>query len=46
MTPSTIEHRSKTLEDVLLKFIEKHNRGIWVTIGLIAVVVALAVDRG
>lgn len=42
--PST-EHQSKTLEDVLLKFIEKHNQGIWVAIGLLAVVVVLTVNH-
>lgn len=32
-------HQSKSLEDVVLKFIERNNRGIWVAIGLIAIVV-------
>ncbi len=27
-------HRSKTLEDVVLKFIEKNNRWIWAAIAL------------
>lgn len=37
-------HQSKSLEDVLLKFIERHNRGIWAAIALIAAAVVLAVN--
>jgi hypothetical protein len=34
-------HQSKSLEDVVLKFIERNNRAIWVSIGLLAVVVVI-----
>ncbi|CAN1503926.1 hypothetical protein MCEMIEM28_00588 [Burkholderiaceae bacterium] len=37
-------HQSKSLEDVVLKFIERNNRGIWVAIALLAVVVVIAVN--
>ena len=37
-------HQSKSLEDVVLKFIERNNRAIWVSIGLLAVVVVIAVN--
>jgi hypothetical protein len=32
--PQKQPHRSKTLEDVVLKFIEKNNRWIWAAIAL------------
>jgi hypothetical protein len=34
-------HQSKSLEDMVLKFIERNNRAIWVSIGLLAVVVVI-----
>lgn len=37
------KHESKSLEDVVLKFIERHNRAIWAVIFAIA---ALAVAYG
>ena len=37
-------HQSKSLEDVVLKFIERNNRSIWVSIALLAVVVVIAVN--
>ncbi|MEY4257892.1 MAG: hypothetical protein RJA56_793 [Pseudomonadota bacterium] len=37
-------HQSKSLEDVVLKFIERNNRAIWVSIALLAVVVVIAVN--
>jgi hypothetical protein len=36
------DHQSKSLEDVVLKFIERNNRAIWVAIALLAVVVVIA----
>jgi hypothetical protein len=36
------DHQSKSLEDVVLKFIERNNRTIWVAIALLAVVVVIA----
>lgn len=40
------KHRSKSLEDVVLKTIEKNNRVIWIAIVLLAVLVAYAMNRG
>lgn len=37
-------HQSKSLEDVVLKFIERNNRAIWVAIALLSGVVVLAVN--
>ncbi len=34
MSDAPPPHRSKTLEDVVLKFIEKNNRWIWACIAL------------
>jgi hypothetical protein len=36
------DHQSKSLEDVVLKFIERNNRAIWIAIALLAVVVVIA----
>lgn len=38
------DHQSKSLEDVVLKFIERNNRAIWLGIALLAVVVVVAVN--
>ena len=40
-TPHPV-HQSKSLEDVVLKFIERHNRRIWLAIAVLAVVVVVA----
>lgn len=40
------KHISKSMEDVLLKFIEKNNRGIWAVICAIALAVIYGVNRG
>jgi hypothetical protein len=37
-------HQSKSLEDVVLKFIERNNRAIWIGIALLAVVVVIAIN--
>ena len=37
-------HQSKSLEDVVLKFIERNNRAIWVAIALLVVVVVISVN--
>jgi hypothetical protein len=37
-------HQSKSLEDVVLKFIECNNRSIWIAIALLAVVVVYAMN--
>jgi hypothetical protein len=37
-------HQSKSLEDVVLKFIERNNRAIWVAIALLAMVVIILVS--
>ena len=37
-------HQSKSLEDVVLKFIERNNRRIWVAIALLAAVVVYNVN--
>jgi len=39
------KHVSKSLEDVLLKFIERHNRAIWAVIFAIALAVVYGVNR-
>jgi hypothetical protein len=39
------KHVSKSLEDVVLKFIERHNRTIWAVIFAIALAVVYAVNR-
>jgi hypothetical protein len=39
MDPHRPPHTSKSLEDVLLKFIEKNNRAIWAVIFAIALAV-------
>lgn len=44
--PSKPKHVSKSLEDVLLKFIERHNRAIWALILAIALAVVYGVNRG
>ena len=38
-------HQSKSLEDVVLKFIEKNNRAIWAVILAIALAVIYGVNR-
>ena len=38
------KHISKSLEDVLLKFIEKNNRAIWAVICAIALAVVYGVN--
>lgn len=40
------KHVAKILEDVLLKFIERHNRAIWALILAIALAVVYGVNRG
>lgn len=40
------KHRSKSLEDVVLKTIEKNNAAIWIAIALLALVVVYAMNRG
>lgn len=37
-------HQSKSLEDAVLKFIERNNRRIWIAIALLAVVVVYNVN--
>lgn len=37
-------HQSKSLEDVVLKFIERNNRRIWIAIALLAAVVVYAMN--
>ena len=39
MDPKRNSHTSKSLEDVVLKFIEKNNRAIWAVIFAIALAV-------
>lgn len=39
MEPNRPPHTSKSLEDVVLKFIEKNNRAIWAVIFAIALAV-------
>lgn len=39
------KHKSKSLEDVVLKFIEKNNRAIWAVIFAIALAVIYGVNR-
>lgn len=39
------KHKSKSLEDVVLKFIEKNNRAIWAVIFAIALAVMYGVNR-
>jgi hypothetical protein len=38
-------HPSKSLEDVVLKFIEKNNRTIWAVIFAIALAVVVGMNR-
>ena len=38
-------HQSKSLEDVVLKFIEKNNRAIWAVIFAMALAVIFGMDR-
>ena len=38
-------HVSKSLEDVVLKFIERHNRALWAVIFAIALAVVYGVNR-
>lgn len=38
-------HQSKSLEDVVLKFIEKNNRAIWAVILAIALAVIYGVNQ-
>jgi hypothetical protein len=38
------EHESKSLEDVVLKFIERNNRAIWAVIFAIALAVIYGVN--
>jgi hypothetical protein len=38
-------HQSKSLEDVVLKFIEKNNRTIWAVIFAMALAVIFGMDR-
>lgn len=44
MKPPQPNHQSKSLEDVVLKFIERNNRAIWVAIALLVVVVVISVN--
>jgi hypothetical protein len=44
MEPDRPPHTSKSLEDVVLKFIEKNNRMIWAVIAAIALVVIFAMN--
>ena len=37
-------HQSKSLEDVVLKFIERNNRSIWIAIALLSAVVVYAMN--
>ncbi|MBP8150447.1 MAG: hypothetical protein KAY21_12080 [Limnohabitans sp.] len=45
MDPKRPPHKSKSLEDVVLKFIEKNNRAIWAVIFAIALAVIFGVNR-
>jgi hypothetical protein len=38
-------HQSKSLEDVVLKFIEKNNRAIWAVIFAMALAMIFGMDR-
>ena len=44
MDPNRPPHTSKSLEDVVLKFIERNNRSIWIAIALLAAVVVYAMN--
>ena len=44
MEPDRPPHTSKSLEDVVLKFIEKNNRAIWAVILAIALAVIYGVN--
>lgn len=46
MDPKPNPHTSKSLEDVVLKFIEKNNRAIWAVIFAIALAVVYAMNAG
>lgn len=45
LPPAKTSHQSKTMEDVVLKFIEKNNRWIWAAIGLTTVGVVSVMER-
>ncbi|WP_416547771.1 hypothetical protein ACHEXK_02590 [Limnohabitans sp. DCL3] len=44
MDPNRPPHTSKSLEDVVLKFIEKNNRAIWAVIAAIALAVIFGMN--
>jgi len=44
MEPDRPAHTSKSLEDVVLKFIEKNNRAIWAVILAIALAVIFGMN--
>ena len=44
MDPNRPPHTSKSLEDVVLKFIEKNNRAIWAVIFVIALAVIFSMN--